>query len=266
MNDPEFFVYFTSGSGHQDQPALISSRSNYGFACTVPAGAISGKIKIVSGTGAAAVEKVSLFDFIVVVPLQLTGLSPRSGPHGATVRITGSSFRSKVVDSVCFWNGTAVAACAIPIGGGDDYIDVLVPDGAQGTGTVEVHCLGTGYVLVRDTPVAFTVTPLPTPTSSPTATATCPPGQVLCAGGCKDLNVDVNNCGSCGNVCAVANGIPGCVNGHCVIVSCIGGFGDCNGNVSDGCETNLNIDQNNCGTCRHVCPPGQTCKGGVCSL
>ena len=106
----------------------------------------------------------------------------------------------------------------------------------------------------------------PTPTSSPTPTATCPPGQVLCAGVCKDLTVDVNNCGVCGNVCAVANGNSACVSGTCVIVSCYAGFGNCNGNALDGCETNLNIDQNNCGTCGHVCPAGQTCRGGVCSF
>src|SRR5262249_7857064 len=82
--------------------------------------------------------------------------------------------------------------------------------------------------------------------------ASCNSGFGDCNGnsadGCEtNLNTNLNNCGTCGNVCVVANGTPECVHGACVIASCNNGFGDCNGNSADGCETNLNTNVNNCG-------------------
>jgi hypothetical protein len=51
-----------------------------------------------------------------------------------------------------------------------------------------------------------------------------------------------------------------CDGGECV---CTGGFGDCDGDVDNGCETRLD-QQNNCGACGAVCKNG-SCAGGSCA-
>lgn len=67
----------------------------------------------------------------------------------------------------------------------------------------------------------------------------CPMGQIACQTGCAQCcqNTDCAphvtcNGGSCGG--------------------CEPGWGDCNGNPADGCETHLNGD-NNCGSCGNSC-------------
>ena len=84
--------------------------------------------------------------------------------------------------------------------------------------------------------------------------------------GCEtSLGTDLNNCGACGTACtALAHATSACANGACGIGTCLAGFGDCNHNASDGCETSLSTDLNNCGTCGTACPQNQTCSGGVC--
>jgi hypothetical protein len=50
--------------------------------------------------------------------------------------------------------------------------------------------------------------------------------------------------------------------------SCANGFGDCNGDPTDGCETSLS-DPNNCGSCGHVCAyphAGAECLDFTCRL
>jgi hypothetical protein len=67
--------------------------------------------------------------------------------------------------------------------------------------------------------------------------------------GCEiNTTNDVNNCGACGNICSSVNGSPSCTNGNCGIV-CNPGFGNCNHNANEGCETNLATDILNCGSC-----------------
>jgi hypothetical protein len=68
-----------------------------------------------------------------------------------------------------------------------------------------------------------------------------------------DLNTDVTNCRTCGHVCALDHATPKCAAGDCEIASCTMGYDNCNGAQSDGCETNLTNDVNNCGTCQHHC-------------
>jgi len=91
--------------------------------------------------------------------------------------------------------------------------------------------------------------------TSSACTITCNTGFANCdsniLNGCEvDLKTDILNCGSCGNVCPSSNGTPTCSNGNCAI-TCNTGFGNCDGNVTNGCETNLTNDPNNCGSCGH---------------
>ena len=99
----------------------------------------------------------------------------------------------------------------------------------------------------------------------------CPPGLALCGNACVNLTTDPKNCGACGNLCSVLGAAKGqvgtCAYGYCV-QECRQGWGDCNGDPSDGCEVNLSSDQNNCGTCGNACDvlAGQPCVGGQCAV
>ena len=88
--------------------------------------------------------------------------------------------------------------------------------------------------------------------------------------GCEaTLQTDVNNCGSCGNRCSFPNGTAVCINGNCALGTCNRGFGNCDGLATNGCETNLTGDIDNCGTCSNRCgvPNGTpTCSAGACGI
>jgi hypothetical protein len=102
----------------------------------------------------------------------------------------------------------------------------------------------------------------------------CAPGRGDCNGdpdddpanrGCEtDFLADPKSCGSCGNICGVAGGVAECSNGACAIKSCTAPMADCTGGYKDGCETNVNTDIANCGSCTTAC----TTAGGTpqCAL
>ncbi len=101
--------------------------------------------------------------------------------------------------------------------------------------------------------------------------AQCEPGWGDCNGqyadGCEQQLVTTADCGLCGNPCSPANATGTCATGTCVIASCNPGYLDCDGDPTNGCEVNLNIDVNHCGSCAVKCPsPGCTpkCTTGVC--
>ena len=101
---------------------------------------------------------------------------------------------------------------------------------------------------------------------------TCSPGTEDCNGsgldGCETDITTVQNCGGCGNVCNVPNAVPACVSGACAVGACNLGFGDCDGNPVNGCETMLTTDAN-CGACGVPCalPNGTAaCDTGTCTL
>jgi formylglycine-generating enzyme required for sulfatase activity len=84
------------------------------------------------------------------------------------------------------------------------------------------------------------------------------------ANGCETQLNTTAHCGACGTTCAVsANSTPVCTGGSCG-VTCTPGFGNCDGNSANGCETNLQSGPF-CGSCLAVCPPGVTCVSGICT-
>lgn len=86
-----------------------------------------------------------------------------------------------------------------------------------------------------------------------------------CAGVCTSLASDPNNCGACGRSCGgYPNVVTTCRAGTCAY-ACATGWADCDGSVSNGCETYLAGDPNNCGACGYRCAPGQSCCNGVCT-
>ncbi len=92
----------------------------------------------------------------------------------------------------------------------------------------------------------------------------CPPGLTLCGPGrCVDLQRDPSNCGGCGAACRAINGFTQCVVGMCSIV-CRPGFGNCDGDASNGCETSLGDNPRHCGFCGMRCNDGAPCEGGMC--
>ncbi len=91
------------------------------------------------------------------------------------------------------------------------------------------------------------------------------------ADGCEvELSNATENCGRCGNVCpGYANGTPTCVGGGCR-PTCTMGYGNCDTDNGNGCETDVRVTATHCGVCGRVCPVGPNssavCAGSACSI
>jgi len=101
----------------------------------------------------------------------------------------------------------------------------------------------------------------------------CAAGRGDCDGvegnGCETvLAEDVRHCGACGRMCAVGNGTPSCNAGVCGIAGCMMGFNNCDGDPSNGCESETRSSIVHCGTCGNACPAvpngSPQCMGGTC--
>lgn len=92
-------------------------------------------------------------------------------------------------------------------------------------------------------------------------TPTCLPDTPnKCLNGCTNLMKDINNCGTCGNICNITNAESYCNDGSCGILNCDVGYTKYNNTC-----INLNNDVNNCGKYGNICPNGFDCFNGVCS-
>lgn len=98
------------------------------------------------------------------------------------------------------------------------------------------------------------------------AVSRCDPGRGDCnqkaADGCEaDLNTDLSNCGACGVVCRSIHGKARCDSGTCKL-ACASGYANCDGNPSNGCETDTLSNVEHCGGCSKTCEA--SCEKGTC--
>ena len=132
----------TSTVTFNEAPATPASWSDTSITVGVPMGATTGDVVVtVDGTASSGVA-------FTVAPA-ISSLSPDSGPEGATVEITGTSFGATQGTSSVTFNGTGATASSWS----DTSITVAVPAGAA-TGNVVVTVDGT-----PSDGASFTVTP-----------------------------------------------------------------------------------------------------------
>jgi serine/threonine protein kinase len=99
----------------------------------------------------------------------------------------------------------------------------------------------------------------------------CPPGAKLCNERCVSLDQPEFGCGApqCFR-CDIANATARCNRlNECDIAVCYQAFDNCDGNAANGCETNVRIDPDHCGSCQHLCPDlphAQRGCGDVCTI
>ncbi|MFO0762990.1 MAG: DNRLRE domain-containing protein [Byssovorax sp.] len=103
---------------------------------------------------------------------------------------------------------------------------------------------------------------------------TCGPNNADCdldgTNGCETAIDTPQNCGACGVACPpLPHAQASCAGGACGLGACDPGFGDCDGDPQNGCETPLDT-ATDCGGCGAVCGDGDICNGdevcnaGVC--
>lgn len=84
------------------------------------------------------------------------------------------------------------------------------------------------------------------------------------ADGCEERLNSALHCGQCGRPCTLANAAANCSSGTCQVSTCNGGFGNCDANAANGCETNLQTTAAHCGACGAACAANFVCQGGRC--
>ncbi len=74
---------------------------------------------------------------------------------------------------------------------------------------------------------------------------------LLCDGVCVLPEARVHHCGACGVECCGAHTVVcGCsLSNACIPIQCATGFADCDGDTTNGCETDTTSDVENCGGC-----------------
>lgn len=163
-------------------------------------------------------------------------------------------------------NGSASCnngACSIACNPG--YADCTASPGCETSTNTVANCGGCG--------VTCSNTHGSTACPAGVCVPTCASGWGDCDGdpknGCETSLTTLTDCGACGSACALANANADCSTGTCQVTSCAAGYGNCNANPADGCETNTNTSVPHCGGCGSACSPNNgtpSCSAGNCFI
>jgi hypothetical protein len=87
---------------------------------------------------------------------------------------------------------------------------------------------------------------------------TCLDGKGNCDGdpanGCEtNLKTDAAHCSACDAPCNLPHATATCNGGTCAVSACTAPYADCDGDPSNGCETNTSTDPTNCNGCGLTC-------------
>ena len=156
---------------------------------------------------------------------------------------------------VCSSDGRSLGACDCPDAGGG--VDAgAVDTGPRDTGAVDTGQPDAGADVVEADVYGACIA---------NGLRTCDGRSVMVQVGERDDAGVVHHCGACGATCD-----PGAEALHrravcnlCRCISeCAAGFGDCDGDATNGCESSLSSVVN-CGACGRSC--AGSCSGGTCS-
>ncbi|MDD9965051.1 MAG: hypothetical protein OXR73_02415 [Myxococcales bacterium] len=101
----------------------------------------------------------------------------------------------------------------------------------------------------------------------------CDPGYHDCdddpENGCETQLGSVRHCGDCDDACdELDNAVADCIDGECGVGKCVTGYGDCDKDPENGCETEL-VTLDDCGQCGRGCNPDKAtggCETGECVI
>ena len=225
----------------------ITSQTNTLVTARLPAGVASGSYLLSLSVGGNSGQ----FWFTIGVQGPIGPVGP-AGPQGPP----GPGLSTGTITGMVVSCGTPVAHALVYIPGRS----FVAYTGSTGSFTLDYVATGT-YSVVAESQSG----------RASNATVAVSSGQTTNAGSLDvaDTSNDVNNCGACGNVCSVANATPACSAGICQVGICTAGFGDCDRNAANGCETNLSTSVNNCGACGHACAAANaasSCTAGQCTI
>lgn len=143
--------------------------------------------------------------------------------------------------------------------------DLVDANGCEASLTTLANCASCGAACSRTNATASCST-------GSCAIGACNAGFGSCDGntanGCETALTTLANCASCGIACSRANATATCGTGTCAISSCDAGFGNCDANATNGCETALTT-LTNCATCGSTCSRANataTCGTGACGI
>ncbi|MGE0790524.1 MAG: MopE-related protein [Sandaracinaceae bacterium] len=166
--------------------------------------------------------------------------------------------------------GTGVGCLGLDCDDGDDSTHADATELCDG---IDNNCNGTADDGDPDTMCPRGAHVAMTSCASAACTITmCEPGFGDCDGdpsnGCERALNTVTDCGSCGVACAPANATGDCASGTCRIGTCDAGYGDCDADATNGCETSTRTTTD-CGICGRACMPAGAvgdCSTGTCRI